>query len=121
LPEGFSVWKEEPLTFVDSEPEPDISITRGVEAEYARSHPTSADLVIEVAVSSPDLDRANAALYAEASIKEYWIVLAIERRIEVYRRPSTGRYQEQFVCGPEDTLQCVAFPNIRIRVADLFG
>src|SRR6266576_1243043 len=66
LPEGFSIWKEEPLTFVDSEPEPDISITKGSEEDYAKCHPTSAELVIEIAVSSPSLDRANAALYAEA-------------------------------------------------------
>src|SRR5512138_662805 len=34
LPAGFSVWKEEPLTFVDSEPEPDISVTRGDEHDF---------------------------------------------------------------------------------------
>src|SRR5436190_1582489 len=33
LPPGFSVWKEEPLTFLDSEPEPAISVVRGVEAD----------------------------------------------------------------------------------------
>src|SRR5947208_10924301 len=32
LPDGFSVWKEEPLTLADSEPEPDVSVTRGSEA-----------------------------------------------------------------------------------------
>jgi Uma2 family endonuclease len=31
--------------------------------------------VVEVAVSKPELDRENAALYAEAGVKEYWIVL----------------------------------------------
>jgi len=31
LPEGYSVWKEEPLTLADSEPEPDISVTPGTE------------------------------------------------------------------------------------------
>jgi Uma2 family endonuclease len=87
LPQGFSVWKEEPLTFVDSEPEPDISITRGQEDDYARSHPTSAELVVEVTVSSPTLDRANAALYAEAGIKEYWIILGLERRVEITDSP----------------------------------
>lgn len=92
LPKDFTVWKEEPLTFLDSEPEPDISITRGSEQEYAASHPTTAELVIEIAVSSPALDRANAAMYAEAGIKEYWIVLVPEQRVEVYRRPAQGVY-----------------------------
>src|SRR5229473_5092934 len=29
VPPGYAVWKEEPLTLSDSEPEPDISVTRG--------------------------------------------------------------------------------------------
>jgi Uma2 family endonuclease len=121
LPSGFCVWKEEPLTFVDSEPEPDISITRGREDDYASSHPTSAELVVEVAVSSPELDRANAALYAEAGIKEYWIILAIERRVEVYRQPVQGRYQECFTSGPDDAIECLALPGVHIHVSELFS
>jgi len=50
-----------------------------------------AELVIEVAVSSPTLDRENASLYAEGGVKEYWIVLGPERRVEVYGLPDTGR------------------------------
>ena len=121
LPEGFTVWKEEPLTLRDSEPEPDISVTRGTRQDFAKSHPTSAELVIEVAVSSPSLDRANAALYAEAGIKEYWIVLVPQREIEVYCRPANGQYQERFVRGLQETLECTALPTIRVRVGDLFS
>src|SRR6266446_2991757 len=53
LPPGYSGWKEEPLTLSDSEPEPDISITRGEKREFAAAHPSTAELVVEVAVSSP--------------------------------------------------------------------
>jgi len=118
LPDGFCVWKEEPLTFVDSEPEPDISVTRGTEDDYARAHPTSAELVIEVAVSSPELDRANASLYAEAGINEYWIILAVERRVEIYRRPSKGVYDEISSLGPGDTIECKSIPGVRMPVSD---
>src|SRR5437762_353173 len=120
LPEGFCVWKEEPLTFVDSEPEPDISVTRGQEDDYARAHPTSAELIVEVAVTSPDLDRVNASLYAESGIKEYWIVLPLQRQVEVYRQPSEGRYKETFVCGANDTIECSGLPGLCIRVSELF-
>src|SRR5438552_9993877 len=34
IPPGYSVWKEEPLTFVDSEPEPDISVTAGSKRDF---------------------------------------------------------------------------------------
>jgi Uma2 family endonuclease len=66
------------------------------------------------------LGRANAALYAEAGIKEYWIVLALERSVEVYRQPANRRYQEQLDCGPDRTIQCAVLPEIRLSVADLF-
>jgi Uma2 family endonuclease len=121
LPKGFSLWKEEPLTLQDSEPEPDIAITRGEENDYKTQHPTSALLVIEVAVSSAVLDRANAALYAEADVKEYWIVLGQERQVEVYRRPEGGLYRERALCGPDDELECASPPGVRISLRELFA
>src|SRR5207244_9525281 len=99
LPAGFIAWKEEPLSFVDSEPEPDVSVVRGSERDFACAHPQTAELVVEVAVSSATLDRENASLYAEAGVKEYWIVLAAERAVEVYRNPTGGRYLEKHTFG----------------------
>lgn len=119
LPNGYSVWKEEPLSLEDSEPEPDVSVTRGEESDFSSSHPTTAELVVEVAVSSPALDRENATLYAEAGVKEYWIVLALDRRIEVYRRPENGRYQETQVFEAGDTIECSSVPSWRLLVSDL--
>src|SRR5438874_9879052 len=121
LPPGFSVWKEEPLTFIDSEPEPDISVVRGAEADFIARHPTTAELVVEVAVSSAAFDRENASLYAEAGVKEYWIVLALDRKIEVYRKPQGDHYEEKRLLGGTDMLECSVLPDIRIRVADLFA
>jgi len=120
LPRGFCIWKEEPLTFADSEPEPDISIVRGEETDFLSNHATTAELVIEIAVSSAALDRENCSLYAEAGVKEYWIVLARESKVEVYRKPKGGRYLEKRLFGPKDTLQCASVPALNIRVSDLF-
>src|SRR5437667_4293677 len=69
LPRGCIIRKEEPLTLADSEPEPDISIVRGSHRDFAAAHPSTAELLVEVAVSSPELDRRNATLYAEAGVK----------------------------------------------------
>ena len=121
LPEGFVVRHEGPLTLSDSEPEPDVAIVRGVPADFFEAHPKTAELVVEVAVSSPALDRENTALYAEAGVKEYWIVLGRERRVEVYRRPENGRYQETLLVGGNDTLECSSVPGVRIQMAELFG
>jgi Uma2 family endonuclease len=121
LPKGLIVRREDPLTLADSEPEPDLAVVRGGETDFLRAHPTAAELVIEVAVSSPALDRENSSLYAEARVTEYWIVLGEERQVEIYRRPENGSYQERCAYGPSDTLACGSVPGLTIRVADLFG
>ena len=118
-PAGVVVWKDDPLTFADSEPEPDVYVVCGSKDDFRTAHPSTAELVIEVAVSSPALDRENASLYAEAGVKEYWIVLATEWQIEIYRRPQNGRYQEVRTAGTDETLECSAVPGVRLRVSDL--
>jgi len=118
---GFIVRREDPLTFSDSEPEPDVAVVSGTPRDFFETHPKTAELVVEVAVSSPALDRENASLYAEAGVKEYWIVLGRERRVEVYRRPENGRYQEMQVIGGSDTLESCSVVGVRIALAELFG
>jgi Uma2 family endonuclease len=121
LPKGFSVWKEEPLTLADSEPEPDISVTRGDEKDFTTAHPSTAQLLIEVAVSSAALDRENAFLYAEASVEEYWIILGGSQKIEVYRNPRNGKYQEVATFRIGDVIESTSVPGMRIVVAEVFG
>jgi Uma2 family endonuclease len=120
LPKGLIVRREDPITLSDSEPEPDITIVRGSEKDFAKSHPITAELVIEVAVSSVALDRENASLYAEAGVKEYWIILGPERQVEVYRQPMNGKYQQMRLLGSDEILDCASVPAVRIRVSDLF-
>jgi len=76
--------------------------------------------VVEVAVSSPALDRELACLYAEARVKEYWIVLGKERKIEVYLDPKDGQYQQKRIVCAHETLQCASVPALQIRIADFF-
>ena len=118
---GYVVRREDPLTLADSEPEPDVAIVRGEPEEFFEAHPRSAELVVEVSVSSPALDRENASLYAEAGVKEYWIVLGRERQVEVYRRPENGRYLEKTLLGGGDTVECSSVPGLQIPVAELFA
>ena len=120
LPAGFVARREDPLTLADSEPEPDVAVVAGNESDFLERHPNTAELVVEVAISSPVLDRANISLYAEAGVKEYWIVLGRERLIEVYRRLEGSKYAEKQVYSVNDKLRCKAAPSIEITVADLF-
>ena len=119
LPSGLVVRQAAPLTLADSEPEPDVAVVRGTKAALFQCHPHTAELVIEVAVTSASLDRENASLYAEAGVKEYWIVLGSDRQVEVYRRPESGHYAGHQLFGFDATLQCASVPGVRIRLADL--
>src|SRR6188474_2518366 len=65
----------------DSEPEPDVAVV--ALGNYDAQHPATALLVIEIADSSLQKDRAKAAVYAAAGIREYWIVNLSARSIEV--------------------------------------
>ncbi|MEO8353886.1 MAG: Uma2 family endonuclease [Chthoniobacteraceae bacterium] len=121
LPDGYLARKEEPLTFRDSEPEPDISVFVGEAKEFETCHPRTADLVVEVAVSSAALDRVNAALYAEAGVKEYWIILGVGQTVEVYREPLDARYREMRIYRVGDEIVCASVPGISIPVAEIFG
>jgi Uma2 family endonuclease len=121
VPKSYSVWKEEPLTLADSEPEPDISVTHGTEMEFKSGHPVTAELVIELALSSAALDRENASLYAEAQVTEYWILLAPTRQVEAYRNPVNGRYQTKTTFAPGQTIECAGVPGVRIAVSDIFA
>ncbi len=120
LPEGFVALHKAPLSLRDSEPEPDVSVIRGNKSDFRDRHPTTAALVIEVAVSSAELDRADASLYAEASVEEYWIVLPKQRQIEVYREPRDGVYAMKIICEAPAVLECGSVPQVRVDLAELF-
>ena len=121
VPPGFWLRKEEPLTLTDSEPEPDLSLVRGYRTDFAAHHPTSAALVIEIAVTSAAEDRSLASLYAEAGVEEYWIVLPVERRVEIQRRPESGLYREQTVVEGDALIECGSLPGLRVSLAELFA
>lgn len=121
VPPGFWLRKEEPLTLRDSEPEPDLSLVRGTRQDFATNHPASAALVIEIAVTSAAEDRSLAELYAAAGVEEYWIVLPLERRVEVYRRLESGAYLDRVLVEGDSILECASHPGLRIRLAELFA
>jgi Uma2 family endonuclease len=107
------------MTCEDSEPEPDIAVVRGAEADFWNRHPRTAELVIEVCVTSHDYDRSKLRAYAAASVKECWLILGPEKQIEVYRQPKNGQFTEHALHGPGGTLTSAALPEFTL-VLDAF-
>lgn len=96
-----------PITLSDSEPEPDICVSRGPEDRYRNRHAGPADVVllVEIADSSLEYDRGDKLqLYAGAGIPIYWIVNLPDRVVLVYSQPRDGqkpgyRLTETYVVG----------------------
>jgi hypothetical protein len=82
LPAGRLLRTEQPITCGDSEPEPDLAVVAGCKEDFRESHPQTAELVIEVSISSHDYDRSKLRAYAAAGVKECWLVLGLEAKIE---------------------------------------
>jgi Uma2 family endonuclease len=121
LPPGLHVRQEQPLTFSDSEPEPDVAVVSGSPDDYRSAHPTTAILVIEVAVSSAELDREKANVYAAAGVPEYLIVLPDEKRVEVHREPQASGYSTMRGFGPGEILNLSLLPRVALPLGSLLG
>jgi Uma2 family endonuclease len=109
------------IPWLDSEPLPDLAWL--VRKDYSRVHPSPDDvlLLIEVSDSSLRKDRGpKLELYAEANIREYWIVNVQGRCVDVYRDPQGLIFGsiETYTVGEE--IHPLAFPDVSLPVSRLF-
>jgi Uma2 family endonuclease len=121
LPAGRLLRTEQPITCGDSEPEPDLAVVAGRKEDFRLDHPHTAELVIEVCITSHDYDRSKLRAYAAAEVKECWLILGPEKQIEVYRQPKNGRYTEHTPHGPGGTLASTALPEFTLPLDAFFA
>jgi Uma2 family endonuclease len=124
---GYSVRCQLPLDLGQpTEPEPDAAVVVGGPRQYLAAHPTSAELIVEVAESSLDYDRdRKGSLYACAGIRDYWIVNLVDNQVEVYRDPVADpqaprgwRYSSRTDLRT-GSVSPLALPQAAVAVADL--
>ena len=121
LPPGFSVRQEQPLTFADSEPEPDIAVVKGVDEDYALAHPKTALLIVEVSVSTLERDIEKIGIYSEAGVSEYWLVRPDENCVDVFTNPEAGKYLSQRRLGIGDVIESGALPGVKVELGKLLA
>ena len=123
--EGWVIRNQVPLVLgLYTDPLPDFAIVRGKARDFS-THPTTADLVMEVSDSTLDYDLTEKAeLYATAGIPEYWVLDLSARVLHVLRDPGTVaangtayRRQQQF--SPDEAVVPLAAPDQTVKVADL--
>ena len=127
---GYVVRMHGPLDLGQiSEPEPDVAVVVGTDADFTQHHSTTAVLLVEVSDSTLSYDRRRkGSLYARAGIEDYWIVNLVHRQVEIYRAPVPARrtvYGHRFSAHtdltPPATVVPLALPHLSIAVADLLG
>lgn len=78
-----------------SVPEPDVAVLTELKPEFSKRHPRGDELslVVEVADSSAAFDLSRKAeLYANAGVREYWVVDLKRRIVVTLRDPRGGIY-----------------------------
>lgn len=104
------------LPELESAPEPDLAWV--ARRDYSQARPTAADvlLVIEVSESSLRYDCGEKAdLYAEAGIRDYWVINLPERCVEVRRDPAAGRYRSLQTFGGQQEVRPLAMPEVVLK------
>ncbi|HEU0037069.1 MAG TPA: Uma2 family endonuclease [Kofleriaceae bacterium] len=103
----------------DSEPEPDISVSRRRPGFH---HPTEPLLVIEVSDSSIRKDtKLKASIYGEAGAPEYWIIdiSKDELTVAVHTRPTPNGYGHVEILRDGDVLRPTKLPGVEFAVLDI--
>ena len=114
---------QDPLRLDDeTEPVPDFMALTPRPGKYRTSHPRGRDvlLLVEVADTSLEYDKAKLPGYARSGVCEVWIVDLASRSVLVYRNPEGGQYGEPDK-RTEGLLAAACLPNISVNLDTLFG
>ncbi|HYG77858.1 MAG TPA: Uma2 family endonuclease [Planctomycetota bacterium] len=102
---GYFLRMQDPITFKDSEPEPDLALVRGQRRDFTTRHPHPSEVafIAEVADASLYRDKGlKKRIYAMGGIPVYGIVNVSSKRIEVFTDPDTnGNYQKSQQFGTD--------------------
>jgi Uma2 family endonuclease len=107
-----------------TEVQPDAALFKPQADYYGSAHPGAADvlLVLEIADSSLKYDRdMKLKVYAAANVPEVWIADLRGDSLLVFRDPSSRTYKTSLGFKREESISCLAFPDIRFSVQELLA
>ncbi len=120
LPDQFAVYPAPSITLSETRlVEPDLVV---LPSGAMTQHMRGPDLVltIEVADSSLAYDlQVKSRLYAEAGVREYWVVDAVRQTIRVHRAPDGGVYGDVEEYEAHDSVAPLLLPGMSIRLDTL--
>ncbi len=103
-------------------PEPDVALVPGPRARWRDRHPRGDEclLVVEVSLTTQEIDRAKAAVYGTAGVQVYWQVDLESRTLAVYESPTEDGYATRRVLA-EGEVVTVPRTTAAVRVSDLLA
>ncbi len=122
---GYRVRVQTPIVLGNSSPFPDIAVVKGTLQDFQVKHPTTAELIVEIADSSLFEDTTTKAeVYATGGILDYWVIDVENRLLIVFRDPAPLpdgglAYRTRLELGLADTIAPLAAQSSPVRVADL--
>lgn len=110
-----------------NDPGPDLAVVPGSFRDAFNANPSTAILIVEVAVTSQRMDTTTKAeLYASAGVPEYWVIDVSGRELHLFRDPvanpeglGADAYRTRRILKESDTISPSAAPAAVIKVADL--
>jgi Uma2 family endonuclease len=112
---GNPIWLNE-----YSEPQPDMLLVPRVRKLLRQPRPEDVFLLVEVSDTSLAFDRKRKLkAYADAGVREYWIVNLKKDVVEVFRQPEGGKYKIELRFAPGQQVSPLAFEDVIVPVADI--
>jgi Uma2 family endonuclease len=124
LGELVKIRDAKPITLPNnSEPEPDIAIVKPLGKEYLKHHPYPDNIFWLIEFSQATLAKdlsEKKDIYAEAGIKEYWVVNLKNKQLKVFRDLVYNKYTSELTLT-KGFISPLAFPQIQIAVERMFA
>ena len=105
-----------------NEPEPDLFVLAELRLEYSARHARGDELLllVEVSDTTARFDRTvKAALYARASVPEYWLLDVSARALFVHRHPSGSGYRHVIRLSEDESVAPDSRPDAVVKVSEL--
>jgi len=112
-----------PILANDSDPQPDIAVVQPLDQVYLKHHPYPENIFWLIEYSNTTLKKdleMKSKIYAEAGIRECWVVNLKDLHLTVFRNPTATGYEIEFNLN-EGTITPLAFQDVSIEVHQLFS
>jgi|GEM_PF-68725 len=104
------------LSLSDTRPEPDLMVIPLEKYDEDTYAPQDAAFVIEISDSTLRYDqRTKLSLYAQAGVREYWILNIPSRSLEQYRNPLGDGFKSKTTLLEGELASCLAYPDLALE------